>query len=136
MKKKNRKKNVILAAVLIIVLLGIGGFGINYWLRNEKYQKAIRNTSINEVDLSTVEDGDYIGEYDVDFISAKVKVTIKDHTITNIEYLHHKNERGAKANVISENIIKQQSIKVDTISGATNSSKVIQKAVERALVKE
>lgn len=132
MKKQKRKRNVILI-MMLIALVGTGGFGINYWLRNEKYQDAIKQISIKEVDLTTLEDGEYIGEYDVDFIRVKVKVTIDDHKISDIAYIYHDNDRGEKANRITEAMIKQQKIKVDTISGATNSSKVIQKAVELAL---
>ncbi|WP_313562885.1 FMN-binding protein [Ruminiclostridium cellobioparum] len=41
--------------------------------------------------------------------------------------------RGAKAEAIVDKIISEQSVTVDVISGATNSSKVILKAVENAL---
>ncbi|MGM0123723.1 hypothetical protein IGI37_001097 [Enterococcus sp. AZ194] len=132
MKKSKRKRNVVLI-ILFIVVVGASGFGINYWHRTEKYQESIKNLRIKEVDLATLEDGEYIGEYDVDFISAKVKVTIANHNIQNIEYIYHNNDRGEKASAIKEDMVEQQKIKVDAISGATNSSKVIQKAVELAL---
>ena len=38
--------------------------------------------------------GVYIGEYDVNFIYAKVEVTVQNGEITNINILEHRNERG------------------------------------------
>ena len=66
--------------------------------------------------------------------AAKVSVTVKDNKITDITLLNHKNERGKPAEVIPEKVLKAQSLQVDTISGATNSSKVILKAIENALM--
>lgn len=131
-----KKRKTIFLIIISIAVMGAVGFGINFWLRNKQYQDAIKNLSIDEIDLTKLENGEYIGEFDVDFISAKVKVTITDHTISNIEYIYHHNDKGKNANIITSNMIQQQKIKVDTISGATNSSKVIQKAVERALSKQ
>ena len=71
----------------------------------------------------------------MDFIAAKVEVDIKDKKISNIKLLEHKNERGGKAEVIPERVVEAQSLKVDTISGATNSSKVILEAIQNALTK-
>jgi uncharacterized protein with FMN-binding domain len=47
--------------------------------------------------------------------------------------LEHRHERGKTAEVITDSIIDEQKIDVDAISGATNSSTVIKKAVENAL---
>ncbi len=74
-------------------------------------------------------------EYDVNFIYAKVEVTVQDGKITNIELLDHKNERGKPAEAILDKMIDAQEINVDAISGATNSSTVIKKAAENALKK-
>lgn len=80
-------------------------------------------------------DGIYIGEYDVNFIYAKVEVTVQDGKITNIELLGHKNERGKPAEAILGKMIDAQRINVNAVSGATNSSTVIKKATENALKK-
>ena len=86
------------------------------------------------MDLSNISDGKYTGSCDAVYVGAEVSVTVKDHKITDITLLNHKNERGKPAEVIIENVIKAQSLQVDTISGATNSSKVILKAIENALI--
>ena len=98
------------------------------------YQKVVKNIVISEIDVSHIPDGIYEGEYDVEYIYAKVKVTIKNGIITEIKILEHRNERGGPAEKITEDIINKQTIDVDAVSGATNSSEVIKKAVENALI--
>ena len=98
------------------------------------YQKEVKETTLSSIDISTVPDGVYIGEYDVDFVYAKVEVTVQDKAITKIEILEHKNGRGKSAESIVNKIIEKQNIDVDAVSGATNSSTVLKKAVENALL--
>ena len=69
----------------------------------------------------------------MDFIYAKVEVAVQNEEITNINILEHRHERGKTAEVIADSIVDEQKIDVDAISGATNSSTVIKKAVENAL---
>ncbi len=95
----------------------------------------VKNMPINDVDFSEIEDGEYIGEYKTTLVSAKVKVTIEDHKIIKIEILEHDNGRGKKAEKIIETVIEEQTLSVDVISGATASSKVILKAIEKSLLK-
>lgn len=46
----------------------------------------------------------------------------------NIDILEHKNERGKPGEAVINEIVDEQKLDVDTISGATNSSKVIKKS--------
>ena len=128
---KNEK--IILSSICIIFIIGIIAGG-KYLISVNNYQKAIKELTINNVDLSKISDGKYIGTYDADLISAKVSVTVKDHKIEEVDLLEHKNGKGKPAEIIPEMVVKAQSLKVDTISGATNSSKTILKAIENALV--
>ncbi len=68
------------------------------------------------------------------YIYAKVEVEIKDSAIVSINLLEHRNERGKHAEDIIDDIISEQKLDVDTISGATNSSNVIKKAIEKAII--
>ena len=61
------------------------------------------------------------------------EVTVQNGEITNINILEHRHERGKTAEAITTKIVDEQRIDVDTISGATNSSTVIKKAVANAL---
>jgi uncharacterized protein with FMN-binding domain len=62
-------------------------------------------------------------------------VTVKNHTIKKIELLKHKNGQGQGAEIIPDKVMEVQSLKVDSVSGATYSSKVILKAIQDALLK-
>ncbi len=53
-----------------------------------------------------------------------------------LTYLPAKDGRGSRAEVVVDRIIEEQKIDVDAVSGATNSSTVIKKAVENALTAE
>ena len=50
--------------------------------------------------------------------------------------LKHITERGKSAESILSDMLDKQSVKVDAVSGATNSSKVIMKACENVLLGE
>ncbi len=125
---KKRITNVIISIVLLgIIILAV------YLKSVADYKRAVSEISIENICISDVSDGVYIGECDVDFIYAKVEVTVHSGKITEVKILEHKNGRGQAAETIIEKIISAQEIDVDAISGATNSSTVLKKAVENAL---
>ncbi len=126
------KKKVALFAVMILLLIDLV-WGIIYLKSVADYRQAVRETTFEDINISDIPDGVYVGEYDVDFIYAKVEVTVQNGEITNINILEHRHERGKTAEVITDSIVDEQKIDVDAISGATNSSTVIKKAVENAL---
>lgn len=131
---KNRKKQMKLHHLFSLVIAVALLFHIVfYFIDFFNYLSALNEIEIHEVNLDEIEDGDYIGEYDVGYIYAKVKVTVSDHTITNVELLEHNHERGIRAESIVNTIVAEQKIDVDTVSGATNSSRVIKMACENAL---
>ncbi len=78
-------------------------------------------------------DGTYIGSYETTVVKVKVAVTVVNHTITEIEILKHDNGQGKEAEEILNDVIESQSVLVDSIAGATYSSKVILLAIIDAL---
>lgn len=128
-----KKITKIIIGIVVLVALIAGGFWADYIISVNRYQSTVANMTYKNVDASDVPDGTYIGECDVDFIYAKVEVTVKDGIITNIILLEHRHERGESAEGIEDRIVAEQVIDVDAVSGATNSSKVIKKAVDNAL---
>lgn len=100
-----------------------------------EYQQDIASISFSDPKISTIADGEYIGECDVGYLFAKVKVTVSSGAVTNIELLEHRNERGKAGESVIDEILSAQRTDVDAVSSATNSSKVIKKAVENALEK-
>ena len=126
------KKKIISVIILFFLLICLI-CGAVYLKNVADYKRAIGETTFDEIDIADVSDGIYIGEYDVNFIYAKVEVTVEDGEIVSINILEHRHERGKAAEKIIEKIIEEQKIDVDAVSGATNSSTVIKKAVENAL---
>ena len=126
------KKKVVLLVIMLLLLIGLV-WGIIYLKSVSDYKQAVKETTFEEINISDISDGVYIGEYDVNFIYARVEVTVQNGEITNINILEHRHERGKAAEVITDSIVDEQKIDVDAISGATNSSTVIKKAVENAL---
>ena len=126
------EKKIISVIILLFSLIGLI-CGAVYLKNVADYKRAIGETTFDEIDIADVSDGTYIGEYDVNFIYAKVEVTVEDGEIVSINIMEHRHERGKAAETVIEKIIEEQKIDVDAISGATNSSTVIKKAVENAL---
>lgn len=123
-----------LVVILIAVFLA-AVFGGIYLNRLDSYRNLVENITYSDIDITALPDGTYEGEYNVDFIYARVRVVVLEGTIKEIKLLEHKNGRGAPAERIIDDMIRTQSIDVDTVSGATGSSRVIRKAVDNALSK-
>jgi len=88
------------------------------------------------VDPAKLADGTYKGSYRGGPNKAIVEVTVKDNSIVNIKIIQHQAWKGKKAEeTIVERIIARQSTRVDVVSGATNSSRVIMNAVQLAIEK-
>lgn len=123
-------KKVLIILLVIAVIAGIGGVAINSMTKN--FETYINNLVIEEVDLSSVGDGIYTGYSDSGVVKVRVEVIVKNHRFESIKILEHKNGKGKDAESIINDIIKEQRITVDVISGATYSSLIIQDALQKA----
>lgn len=132
--KEIEMKKYFLIGLLIIGIIGaeIGG---DYFRTIKHYKETVSKAVVESINLQSIKDGVYIGEYDANVIAAKVSVEVENGKIIGVTLLQHKQERGEPAEVLTSEVVKQQSLDVDTITGATNSSKVILKAIENALNK-
>jgi len=97
---------------------------------------ALVNQEITDVDLNEVPDGTFRGYYSVFPVIVTLDVTVVDHVITTISIIEHQNGQGTPAEVITLDVILSQTLQVDSIAGATYSSKVILLAVENALLEQ
>jgi uncharacterized protein with FMN-binding domain len=94
--------------------------------------------TIEKIDLAQVADGDWTGEYtdEKSGSMSRVLVSMKDHRITRIEVTDRKcTPIGKKGEYVIVQVIKEQSLQVDGISGATLTSTITLKAIETALKK-
>ncbi|WP_238882753.1 FMN-binding protein [Clostridium sp. YIM B02551] len=129
------KRKIIVSIIGIAAIIGIyfGVKGIKSYMDLKTYQKQVNDIIISEVDLTKVPDGTYEGSTETLWVAAEVKVTVKSHKITKIDLVKHKYDRGKPAEVLVDKVVEDQKVKIDTVSGATVSSKVILKSIENAL---
>ncbi|MGN1033317.1 MAG: FMN-binding protein [Intestinibacter sp.] len=128
-----KKLKKILLGFLIFILC-VGAFA--YFKADSISKKSVSAIQISDLDLSTVKDGTYVGECTSNPCAAKIKVTIENHQIKDLKLIEHKYGLGGKAESILDDVVKNQSLEVDTVSGATLSSTVILKSIENAITSE
>lgn len=121
-------KKVLLITFIVVLFLFISGI-----IAMENMIRNVQNISVSMPDILDIQDGDYIGEYSIAPVHVKVEVLVSNHQITNIAILQHDNGLGSKAESIVNDVVKEQSLDVDAVSGATVSSKCILKAIENAI---
>lgn len=127
---KRGVKVLIILGVIAAVLIGGGTVAMNIMEGN---LAKLASLPVAEADLGTIPDGTYNGSYTCLPVSVEVAVTVADHAITGIELVKHQNGQGGAAEVLPDQVVAAQSLQVDTVTGATYSSKVILKAIENAL---
>ncbi len=117
----------------VVMLLFISAHIIFYSLDYLDYKNRIASIRLTGIDCSRIADGNYTGECDAGYIYARVEVVVANGSIAGIRILDHRHERGTAAEQIVHHITATGRTDIDAVSGATNSSLVIQKAVENAL---
>lgn len=125
-------KKVLIVLGILIGVVAIVASVVFIGLTNN--MKEIRAIEIIDIDISNVNNQTVTGEYYYqDQIGATVEVKIEEGRITSIVFIEHIAGLGEKAEIITEDIIREQSLDVDAISGATTSSHVIKLAIQNAL---
>lgn len=133
---KDKRKSLLLHKILAFMIVPLIIAHITFCAASlNKYQHEVTAISFSNPEIPAIADGEYIGECNVGYIYAKVKVSISNGVINDIELLDHHNERGKAGEGVIAKILSEQRIDVDAVASATNSSKVIKKAVENALEK-
>lgn len=133
MERRKGIKRIVLISLAVLMAIGLA-VGLWYLNRVNQYRQQVAAISYQDMDISALPDGVYTGSCDVDFVMAKVEVTIRGGALEQVRLVEHHQGRGQAAERITEDIVKEQRLDVDAVSGATNSSKVIKKAVEEALL--
>jgi len=127
-----RKRSKILIAIVLFLVLIVIAVSVTL-SRMTKDLESLATAQIMTIDLSRISDGVYPGAFASGPVSAKVAITVKDHRIVKIDLVEHKNGQGKPGEAVIDRVIASQTLQVDTVAGASYSSKAILKAIEDAL---
>ncbi len=125
-KKKGLKIFLILMCVFLLLAGGFALFicvGLN-----------IKNAEFNDINISLVPDGTYTGVLGGNRFGNTVEVTVNGGKIVDIQVV--KDMVVVVPDVafnLFDEVIREQSLQVDAVSGATVSTKAYLKAIENAL---
>lgn len=127
------KKPKTIKIIILVVLILIVGCSITMYVKYKDMVRTFQKTTVNDINIKKVKDGVYTGQFEKFLILVELKVTVKNHKITGIEIVNQRAGKGYEATEITDKVVKAQSLKVDSVTGATISSVAILKAIERAL---
>src|SRR6056297_3424076 len=125
MKREEMRIVLIIVAVLVVIVL-LGLFAVT------RGMKEIKNLSIENPEVSQIQDGVYEGSYKKTRWNYGVKVTVKGGRIANVE-VTRKPDDGDFTSKAAQKIVEAQTVRIDTVSGASINTRAFQKAVETAL---
>lgn len=133
--KRKGKRNILIAIVVLVIVVVVGLGGGLLFTAGER--REANNLPIDHVNFKELHDGSYLGEYEggmYKWRANKVQVTISSSKVTDIKLLEQTEKRPSEfTDELFERVIQSQSLQVDTISGATLTSKAYLKAIEKAL---
>jgi uncharacterized protein with FMN-binding domain len=127
-----------IALVVVVLLVSAGGIG---WSYLDKEHREARSLPLNGVDFSRLNDGTYHGTYEggmYKWRANECQVTVSSGDVTDIQLVVSQEDPSGKKTqhkALYDRVVRAQSLQVDTISGATLTSKAYLKAVENALVR-
>ena len=133
--KKRKKKILIIVLLIVAAVVIVGGFILKNLIdKLDEGLEELMTLEIENVDVSEISDGTYSGSYKQFPIDVQLTVMVKNGEIQDIKINKHINGKGKEAEEITKDVIAQQSLEVDTVTGATYSSIVILKAIEQAFI--
>ncbi len=130
----------IVLSIIGVITIGLGGAVIF----SAPGREELKNMVIGDVDFKKLNDGVYTGKYigtKDSFRNAAVEVMVDSGAVTEIKItegaLANKQTteiaKGLTINNLFDEVIKEQSLQVDVISGATLTCNAHLKAIENAL---
>ncbi len=119
--------------IIIVLLIIIAVVGINLSFATKKVDRLLAE-DVEAIDFSEVKSGTYIGNYDAGLVKVEVGVEVVNNEVKDIKIIKHLNGKGEPGENVVSDIIENQTLQIDTIAGATISSKAIIKAIEDALI--
>jgi uncharacterized protein with FMN-binding domain len=124
-------------AFIVVAGLGIGG-GIG-WSKLSKEHREARSLPLDAVDFSKLNDGTYHGAYEGGMYKWRANacdVRVTNGKVADIQLTASQDPGGKNTQhkALYDRVIQAQSLQVETISGATLTSKAYLQAVENALI--
>lgn len=117
--------------LILLLLVIVSDSGVFYLSRG--LEEGV-NVVINPVNLSEIKDGVYNGRNDFGRWTNELNVTVANNKITNIEIVKDvKIVSPELSTKLFQNVIEEQNIDVDVVSGGTVTSKAYLKSIENAL---
>ncbi|MCF7833429.1 MAG: FMN-binding protein [Candidatus Marinimicrobia bacterium] len=128
---------IFLGVIIVIVIVAVIAM-ISF---NKQYQDLLKEvdmeySEIDNIDLTQINDGEYSARFGKIPVIADLKVKVEDNRIVSITMVEQSSGPGYEALETIDRIIEKQQPKVDVVTGATTSSKVIMIAVKKALNQE
>lgn len=140
--KKSKKKRrligcLVVPSVILLMLIITGGVG---WALLMKEHREAANLPLNLVDFSRLSDGNYHGSYAGGMYKWRqndCNVTVINGAVSDIQLINTTDpaQENMDYKELYARVIKAQSLKVDTITSATLTSKAYLQCVENALIK-
>jgi len=136
-KKKRKAPGCLIVLLVFLVLLAIGG-GIGWSFISKEHREAA-SLPLDAVDFQRLDDGVYHGAYAGGMYRWRANecdVSVENGRVTAVQLAASGDpgDENTDAAMLYERVIQAQSLQVDTISGATLSSKAYLQCVENALV--
>jgi uncharacterized protein with FMN-binding domain len=135
---KRRRRGCAIVLLVILVVLAAGG-AIGWSLLSAEHREAA-SLPLNAVDFDKLKnDGVYHGVYEggmYGWRASECDVTVANGRVTEIQLVWSKDPGGenARPEMLYARVIEAQSLQVDTISGATLTSKGWLQCAENALL--
>lgn len=125
------KKALKIIGALVVLFIFVGIIMSSIFMTGlDKGQKV----EVGILNLNTVVDGSYEGSYSLNRWSNSVKVTVKDHKMTDIVVLKDVVFKlDAVTKEVFSEVLRKQSLDIEIKSGATVTAKAYLKSIEAAL---
>ncbi|MBD3239307.1 MAG: FMN-binding protein [Chitinivibrionales bacterium] len=124
-----KKILAVLAVIVAVAVIAVIAFVVRY----RKMAETVDSVRVEDIDISTIQDGAYTGSFGDFLVHVEAKVTVDSQRIADIEIINQRCGKGYEALETVDRILAAQSPRVDAVSGATGSSKCIMVAVQNAL---
>ena len=121
--------------LVIACVIGIAVGGIRLVMDRQVGKKYTQLDAVAVAAPEQVADGTYEGTVETPLVKVTVEVTVQKHALREIRLLRHENGQGAPAEAMLPEMLSRNTSEVDSVSGATLSSKAIRAAVRNALAK-